>query len=312
MAASTTTTGGTTTTAPPGPPSPLTGLPRTEPGAATRPAVVIKLDNAREVARPHVGINQADVVFEIQAEGVSRYAAVFHSATADPVGPVRSGRTGDIDIVSQFSNPLFKCSGANDITITALNRAKTLVNLCGERADTVRDPDRPAPHNLFTNVSAQWEKALPEQGPPAPVFSYRGPADPAPAGPVPGTVSVRYDGTRTAWDWDATTKRWLRTLDSTPHVDDKGNPVAPANVVIVFTQYRINRDTGSTEAISVGSGKAWVLTGGVLVAGTWNRERNTEPYRLTDASGKPILLSPGQTWVQLPRPGDGTTERAGV
>jgi hypothetical protein len=301
-----------TTTVPAGPPDPLTGVPRRESAAATRPALVVKIDNAREGARPHVGLNAADVVFEIQAEGVSRYAAVFHSTGAEAVGPVRSARTGDIDVVSMLSQPLFKCSGANDITINALNRASTLVNLCGQGPDTYRVSDRVSPHNLFTSTEAQWARAEPNRAPPAPVFSYRGTADPAPVGPAPGTVTVRYDGTTTAWDWNPTTGTWARTLDGTPHVDDKGAQLAPANVVVVFTDYRINRDTGSTEAISVGTGPAWVLTNGVLVEGSWARTRNTEPYRLADAQGRPILLTPGRTWVQLPRPGNAATERSAV
>ncbi len=76
----------TTTTTVPAAVAPLTGLP-TDPATAARPALVVKIDNFPTIARPQVGINQADVVFEEIVEGITRFAAVFQSSQADPVGP---------------------------------------------------------------------------------------------------------------------------------------------------------------------------------------------------------------------------------
>src|SRR3954452_13173723 len=90
----TTTTAPTTSTAPP-PAYPLTGLPATDAGKLARPALVVKIDNADgsgkgTQARPQLGLNQADVVYEEMVEGsVTRLAAIFHSDDSDPVGPVR-------------------------------------------------------------------------------------------------------------------------------------------------------------------------------------------------------------------------------
>ena len=69
--------------------APLTGLPSDEASAA-RPALVVKIDNYPTEARPQSGLNQADVVFEELVEGITRFAAVFQSENADPVGPIRS------------------------------------------------------------------------------------------------------------------------------------------------------------------------------------------------------------------------------
>src|SRR5262249_32805746 len=89
--AATTTTGAgeasTTTTVPAGGPvMPLTGLPVADPAIAARPALVVKIDNHSQ-ARPQSGLNAADVVFEENVENLTRFAAVFHSQDADPVGP---------------------------------------------------------------------------------------------------------------------------------------------------------------------------------------------------------------------------------
>ncbi|HET9769741.1 MAG TPA: DUF3048 domain-containing protein, partial [Acidimicrobiia bacterium] len=92
--------------------SPLTGLPM-DIKRSKRPALVVKIDNAPK-ARPQVGLNQADVVFEEGVEGgITRFAALFHSEESKPVGPVRSARTTDIKLLSALRHPLFAYSGAN-------------------------------------------------------------------------------------------------------------------------------------------------------------------------------------------------------
>ena len=97
-AGSTTTVLGPTTTLPDGPKYPLTGLPMTDELKGHRVAIVVKIDNHPQ-ARPQSGLNRADIVFEENVENLTRFAAVFQRDDADPVGPVRSGRTQDIDLL---------------------------------------------------------------------------------------------------------------------------------------------------------------------------------------------------------------------
>jgi hypothetical protein len=112
----------TTVAAPSGPPSPFTGLPPANPATLTRPALVVKINN-HPLARPQIGINQADIVFEEEVEGITRFAAVFQSQDSTPVGPVRSARTSDVDIVAQLSHPLFAWSGGNAGVQKAISNA---------------------------------------------------------------------------------------------------------------------------------------------------------------------------------------------
>ncbi|MDH3296327.1 MAG: DUF3048 domain-containing protein, partial [Acidimicrobiia bacterium] len=103
---------------------PLTGLPGEVPD---RPAAVVKIDNGA-AAVPQVGLNAADIVIEEEVEGgVTRFAAVFHS-TSSIVGPVRSGRTTDVALISGLGSPLLLYSGANDLTETVLRRQHHIQN----------------------------------------------------------------------------------------------------------------------------------------------------------------------------------------
>ncbi len=117
----TTTVAETTTTAPAVPVYPITGLPVTDPNVATRQTLVVKIDNSGP-ARPQSGLNEADMVFEeIVNDSLTRFAMIYQSLGDNPVGPVRSGRIQDIDLMGMFNHPLFAWSGGN-ATVTAAIR----------------------------------------------------------------------------------------------------------------------------------------------------------------------------------------------
>jgi hypothetical protein len=119
--------------------------------------------------------------------------------------------------------------------------------------------------------------------------------------------------TKVQWQWDPASQTWHRTQDGTPHVDSSGAVVAPQNVIIMFVPYGASpADARSPQAITVGSGEAWVLTGGGVIKGTWNRPDPSKPATFTAANGQPILLTPGRTWVELAQTGDTVLVPAGT
>ena len=128
------------------PRQPLTGI-----VIAPRPALVVKVDNVD--AAPQSGLNQADIVFEEIVEGqATRFAAVFNSMDADPVGPIRSARTQDVNLLLSLNDPALAYSGANDGVNAALGSAGFELLTEGDPG-FFRDDSRPAPHNLFANTS---------------------------------------------------------------------------------------------------------------------------------------------------------------
>src|SRR5438552_12390738 len=132
--------------------SPLTGLPMDIVGSK-RPVLVVKIDNAPK-ARPQIGLNQADVVFEEGVEGgITRFAALFHSEESKPVGPVRSARSTDIKIVSAFHHPLFAYSGANALFQQYVAEAPLVDVGVDKYPDRYhRDNGRSSPYNLFSDT----------------------------------------------------------------------------------------------------------------------------------------------------------------
>jgi hypothetical protein len=307
-----------TTTAPPAteepaPPvvAPLTGLTGDFDDRLERPALFVKIDNV-EAARPQAGLAEADIVIEEQVEGnLSRLAAVFHSTDADLVGPVRSVRTTDLELVGLFGRPLFASSGGNDSVLAQLAAADVVDignNVSGEGFE--RDPGRPAPHNLFSSTPALYGKAPESPPPPEQLFAYLDEAEDLPGSATPtGGVTVGFGGPESArFSWDEESGTWPREQRGSAHVDTAGTQLAPTNVVVLEIEYDLSGQMGRStpHGVMTGDGRAVVLTQGHAVEGTWSRPALDDPFTLTGADGQEIELTPGQTFIELPPAGGWT------
>jgi hypothetical protein len=297
----------TTTTAPP-PVAPLTGLP----GDIRRPALIVKIDNV-SAARPQSGLRQADIVIEEPVEGnLTRLAAVFHSTDASVVGPVRSMRTSDLEIIPLFGRPLFASSGGNNGVVPQLHAVNVVDignNVSGQGFR--RDPRRPAPHNLYSSTPELYRKAPEAPPPPGPIFVYaRSGEPPGPGARAVHGAALRFGGAEISrFTWDPAGHVWRRSQNGTPHVSAEGVQIAPRNVVVAEIAYDYSGQRGRSvpHAVVTGSGPAIVLTQGQAIKATWVRP--TRAHRLVFlAAGTrtEIKLTPGQTFIELPSRGGAT------
>lgn len=302
--------GASSSTAPP-PTWPLTGRANDDPAKGQRRALVVKIDNVDQYARPQAGINQADIVYEEKIEGpISRFAAIFHSQDVPDLGPVRSGRSTDVAIVTPLAVPLYAFSGANGVFIELL-RSAPLIDIGYDVQPQAYDrkPGRPAPDDLFTSTERLWALAPPEESPPPPQLVYRAPGAAGPASAVPMT-SFSYSfgggpvGQPVTMTWDPAVSGWARVQKGTPHVDADGVQIAPPNVIVQFVPYQ---DTGLVdtsgaavpEALLVGTGTAWVFTDGTATAAAWSKPSEDALTTYSGPDGAPIGLTPGPTWIAL-------------
>lgn len=303
VAETTTTVVETTTTVPAVPVYPLTGVENPDPVIAARPALIVKIDNATG-ARPQTGFNSADIVYEeIVNANITRFAMVFQSGGSNPVGPIRSGRLQDVELFTAFNHPLFAWSGGNRTVTDAVN-ASDLINVgaltrLGGGA-YFRISQRKAPHNLYANTDALFERTALYAPPATQQFQYRK-VDAAPQGtPSPG-VALALDSIKVRWDWDAESGLYVREMGGKPHLDAAGNVQVNTNNVVVLAVEYIPGISDSPDAQTIGEGEAFVLTGGNYIHATWSRPDKFTPIQLTADDGTPVLLQPGRTFVELPR-----------
>jgi hypothetical protein len=298
---SSTSTTSTTTTLPETIRQPLTGEPlESEDDVLLRPALVAKIDNNAAAVPNHSGLAVADIVFEEVVEGrTTRFAAVFHSQSSDPLGPIRSGRTQDINMFTSFNQPLFVWSGGNPGVTRAINDS-FLINMGPTMASGYyRGPGR-APHNLYTSTDNIWFQT-PEghPGPPGQQFQYLE-ADETFEGADTAGVRARVGSENIEWTWNPEFAKFDRSQRGRAHDDKTFGRIRATNVIVVGVEYRPSAvDRNSPEAQTVGEGPAYIFSDGEVVEGTWKRDVTVYPIQYFDADGNEIHLAPGNTWIEL-------------
>jgi hypothetical protein len=285
---------------------PLTGLPAPN-GVPDRPVVAVKIDNAPQ-ARPQSGLNAADLVFDTLVEGgLSRFFAVYQSKDAGTIGPIRSARPVDADLLPLFGSPIFGYSGAarGEIAPVKDHGGATLIANDDDPRPFHRDGTRQAPSNVYSSLTALLAEGQRlgnhAQPPVSSPFTFGSVQGGIPA----NTISVALGGrSASAWHWNASTGQWERDQDGRPDMTLDSGRVVATNVVVLGTQVH---GTGIFDAaheedpfvVVLGSGPAWVARNGVVTTGTWRRTGLHDPFTLVDSSGTAMTLEPGRTWVEL-------------
>lgn len=282
---------------------PLTGV---EAGAIdiSKPVHAVKIDNAAR-ARPQSGMPQADVVYEQLVEGgLTRFLVVLHCQDAPRLGPIRSARLVDPDLLIPYSPVLFGYSGAAPPVLAKVRSTPGVINLLhGANGPAYqRSGGRPAPHNLYTSSDALLARPAAQgvKGPPRTgyIFDPGLLADPAAASPSGSGVDMSYSrASSVGYAYDAASKKYLRSQGGRPHMDESGAQLSATNVLVFKVPVQI---AGGTPHIGVtGEGEATVLRGGRAVQGKWQRPGLNDPFTLVDPSGAPIKLAPGNLWINL-------------
>lgn len=296
----------------PAPPAtcPLTGQVPAGGVVPNRPALAIKVENSPQ-SRPPYGLDSADVIFEEPVEGgITRFVVFYQCHDAARVEPVRSVRQADIYIVNLAGKSLFGNAGGSPPTLAALDaavKAGWTVNVGYDTGGGYhRDPNRAAPHNLYTSTAEIYGRPDAKIGGTAnPIFTYS--ASPAPGGP--GSL-IHVDFSQYSdvyWHWVASAGAYQRYYGSTPANLANGGIISAQNVVIqsvpVTMSWWIEDPSGSHQPVPtlLGTGAALVCRQGTCVTGTWWRpgEGLSQLTYYRDAAGNPIALAPGVTWVEL-------------
>jgi hypothetical protein len=282
--------------------APLTGVAVDDPTSLAHSSLAAKIDNHWD-ARPQVGLEHTDLVFEELVEGgLTRYVAVWHSDIPAEIGPVRSIRPMDPDIISPFGGIVAYSGG--QYRFVELMRSTNVYNAIHGQSDTedvmYRTNTKAAPHNVL--VKAPELIAMhPDIAPPVQQFSYadtEGGATAAREGTAVAGVDLVLGGSaHPSWRWDAGTARWLRFQDGAPDMDSAGGQLSAVNVVVMRVPVSTGLGVPKTELI--GSGEAWALSGGGMVHASWSKSDRVAPIRLVDDSGSVIRLAPGNSWFEL-------------
>jgi hypothetical protein len=275
-------------------------------GEAPRPTgsvVVVKVDNAGTARKYQRGLGRAAIVYqEIVESGETRFAAVFSQPSGSEVGPVRSVRETDIELLRQYGRVPVAFSGANDGVKATFHKAVAAGYLLDGSYDVVpRDyrigERRVDAYNFFTSVSAV---AKSRPGEVAHDVGLRFGPLPAGSGTAAGAAKAVFSQYVTVRaQYVPETGRYA--IFQNKH--EMGG-VAAANVVIQRVPVRLSKyvdvlGNPTPYTVTTGSGPVTVLRDGRAVTGRWERPDITSGTRYVDAAGRDVPLRPGPTWVLL-------------
>jgi hypothetical protein len=273
--------------------------------------------------RPAMGVSQTDIVYDFyQNNGMTRLHTLFYGQNAESVGPIRSARLLDLQLIKMYKS-IFAFGGAEYRTRSRLFNAEFANRLVVEGGRNTCPPlcriEPDGPNYLVANTQELTnyanEKGIDNTRQNLDGMSFN---ELAPAGGEPGEqVFIRYSiSAYVRWDYDPTSGRYLRFQDTVethtiegeiyaPFTDRSTNQQVDAdNVVIVVVphQYAFNTSPGPGEVVEMalsGSGTAYAYRQGQVYKVTWNRPQNNSVLSLTFPDGRPFPLKPGNTWFQL-------------
>lgn len=265
------------------------------------PVLAVKIDNVR-AARPHTGLNEADIVYVEQVEaGLSRLMAVYATKLPQAVGPVRSARESDLELLGQFDRPTLAFSGAQSRLLPLIDRAPLTAQPPGKASDAYfRSPDRKSPHNLYLRPG-RLMSSPPGGGALTTGFRYGA----APEGGKPETSrTVRFPAARYTFTWSASADYWRVSMDDQAAVTTEGQPVAAGTIVVQYVKVRRStfhdsRGNYTPYTETVGSGTASVLRDGLAYDEVrWQRPTAADGTTFTTRDGRPMNFH-GRVWVVL-------------
>ena len=302
--------------------NPLTGMFYPSDEAKARRNLLVKISNFPPVVRPQSGVNAADVVFEYEVEGgVTRFAGLFRNNAPTVVGPVRSGRLFDIELVTMYES-LFAYSGASEPVQNLILSQEWVYQVispsigdnCTEAGFCrVERPGIAYEHTLFVDTNKVWERATARgvnDGYKARGFAFN--VTPDANGMIARDIFLEWYGQTSArWQYDTLTTRYLRYTDGLIHTDAVEQEQLWADNLVILEVEHLNRpdlfDEGSTAAsieISLhGQGRVILIRNGMAYQGYWRRE-NDEPgtaIQMIYGDNTPMMMKPGRTWVSVVR-----------
>jgi hypothetical protein len=277
--------------------SPFTG----EPVKSLRRVLAVKIDNI-VYARPQTGLTAADIVYVLPVEGgLTRFLAIFSSHIPPVIGPVRSARADDLELLRQFGRPAFAWSGAQPRLTGVIERDPRIVDLSADlMGGYYRNYNRIAPYNLYANTHTLLAESKGASNAHSIGFKF-GP--PNPGGRRTSSASVSYPAASYRFTWSAGQGRWLVWMDGARAASTEGKQLSAATVVIQHTLVRTSKykEYGRPPpfASTFGHGTAIVLRSGRAYRVRWSRRRMDGGTTFTTLSGQPMRFAAGPVWIVL-------------
>lgn len=254
--------------------------------------LAVKIDNVK-AARPSTGVQAAKVVYVEQVEsGLTRLMAVYGANNLPSrIGPVRSAREADLDILKEYGHAGFAYSGATSTLIPIIRSADVLDFEHGQTSWAYsRSSSRPAPHNLYLSPSALRLHDAPDL--------KLTTSEPPKGGEKNTLVRVKFPAATYSFQW--TGRTYSVYMDGYRASNtDTGNSYAHT-VIVQDVEYKdaVHGSKKTPYAQTIGSGDMEMYRNGMKYEGKWERDKGSDKTKYL-VNGKQVYPDSGQTWILL-------------
>lgn len=261
--------------------------------------LAVKVDNA-PAARPQVGLEAADVLIEVPVEGgITRFSALYTEASAPQlVGPVRSLRPVDADLLTPFA-PAVYATGGQRFVVGAVEGAGLPI-VTPDDSIAFQTLVRPAPHNVFVSPAADVPADVGESGPVWETGALPDAESAALLVATPGAEAV---------EWRFEDGAYVRYVDGEPFevLDEFDGTTAPLTRDVVVLLVVNQKSAGYTDSAGadvptfdvIGGGEVVVAHDGQAVRGSWFRASQDDPWLFTTEDGAPLPVPEGRVYLGL-------------
>ncbi|MCL2564773.1 MAG: DUF3048 domain-containing protein [Defluviitaleaceae bacterium] len=289
--------------------NPLTGHYIDEELAVRRPIAIV-INNIGQ-ALPQSGIAEADIIYEVLAEGgITRLVAIYKELSSEKIGPVRSMRHYFLDFAFNH-DAIFVHHGGSPQGYAAINslRVNNLDGMHIARA-FFRDPERAAiprmiEHSSYARASGLFEEielrglrtelqedfTLP--------FLFFDDDDVIEGNEYHEVIVNFAPGSQVGlFEYVPDARIYLRSQNGNPQIDEyTGQQLVVENVIIQYVSMRVIDGEGRRDVNLVGEGRGTLHTRGVAIPIRWSKASHEAPTIWTFENGEPMRISRGKTWI---------------
>ena len=277
----------------------------------------IMINNKRE-ALPQLGVSQADIIYEVCAEGgITRMEALFQTVDGvGNIGSIRSIRPYYIELATGYDSIIIHAGGSEEAYYDLA--AWKLVHFDGVRGgrdasifwrDAWRMANRGYEHSMLTSgenilkyINSTEIRQEHEEGYQPPLTFNNENA--AKFGERAESVTVHFSNYKTdVFTYDPETKLYMIEGHGQEYIDgNTEEQVGVTNVLVLNTTSQVLDNVGRLRVATTGEHTGTYFCGGKAVDITWSRGTRNDAFEYKLANGWDLRWMPGKTYICLINP----------
>ncbi|OGD16521.1 hypothetical protein A2V47_01025 [Candidatus Atribacteria bacterium RBG_19FT_COMBO_35_14] len=264
----------------------------------------IMVENA-EGARPQSGLDKANIVYEVLAEGgITRFLAIYYDQEAEEVGPVRSARPYFVSKSLEHQAIFVHVGGSEEAYNFIKQESIDDINEFVDFQPFWRSTDRTPPHNLYTstiNLRKEANKLGYIEMIKKQEYQFEISRNEKLTGRETDSIVIPYNRNYTvSYQYQPESMKYIRFINGEPHIDAKTKKqLAVDNIIIQFAETKIIDQEGRLAIDFVSKGIGLLFLKGNSTEITWGKADLRARTVFLDKEGNRIALTPGNVWIQI-------------